>query len=133
MSHCFSFSECIRRGRKILPNFHVFRFKGLGWLLISQSVETFYFMIILSRNAAAATRQALKNFLNFTASKIFNSGISPINRQIAFLATISLYKSDTIFRMLPVLNQSVEPVLRSRYARYANLNRQLKLQIRIAN
>ena len=60
-----------------------------------------------------ATTSGLREY---TGSKIFDSGILPIKRQIAFMATLSLYKSDKIFRKRPVPNQSVGPVLRSRYA-----------------
>ena len=51
-----------------------------------------------------------------TGSEIFDSGISLIKHQIAFMATLSVYKSGTIFRTRPVSNQSVEPVLRFRRA-----------------
>ena len=51
----------------------------------------------------------------YSGSEIFDSGISPIKDQIAFMATLSLYKSGTILRTRPVSNQSVEPVLRSHY------------------
>ena len=59
---------------------------------------------------------ATRSLREYTGSEIFDSGISPIKRQIAFMATLSLYKSGTIFRTRPVSNQSVEPVLRSWYA-----------------
>ena len=59
---------------------------------------------------------ATSSLREYSGSEIFDSGISRIKRQIAFMATLSLYKSGTIFRMRPVSNQSVEPVLRPRYA-----------------
>ena len=78
-----------------------------------------------SFRAVAARRQVLEKNLKlksaaarssreYTASEIFDSGISQIKRQIAFMATLSLYRLGTIFRTRPVLNQCVEPVLRLR-------------------
>ena len=58
---------------------------------------------------------ATSRLREYTGSEIFDSGISPIKHQIAFMASLSLYKSGTIFRTRAVSNQSVEPVLRSRY------------------
>ena len=59
---------------------------------------------------------ATSSLLEYTGSEIFASGISPTKRQIAFMATLSPYKSDTIFRTRPISNQSGELVLKSRYA-----------------
>ena len=59
---------------------------------------------------------ASSSLLEYTESEIFVSGISPTKRQITFMATLLLYNSGTIFRTRPVLNQSVDPELRSRYA-----------------
>ena len=58
---------------------------------------------------------ATSSLREYTGSEIFDSSISPIKHQIAFVATLSLNKSGTIFRTRPVSNQSVVPVLRSRY------------------
>ena len=57
---------------------------------------------------------ATSSLRKYTGSEIFASGISPRNRQIAFVTT--LYKLRTIFRMRLIVNQLVEHVLRSRYA-----------------
>ena len=59
---------------------------------------------------------ATNSLREYTGSEIFDSGISPIKRQIAFMTTLSLYKSSTIFWTRPVLNQLFKPVLRPRYA-----------------
>ena len=59
---------------------------------------------------------ATSSLREYTGSEIFDSGISPIKRQIAFMAKLLLYKSGRIFRTRPVSNQSDEPVLISRYA-----------------
>ena len=54
--------------------------------------------------------------VEYTGSEIFTSGISPTKRQMAFMTTLLLYNSGTIFRTRPISNQSGDPVLRSRYA-----------------
>ena len=50
--------------------------------------------IILNSVATSSIRE-------YTRSKIFDLGNSLINREIAFIATFSLYKSSTIFRARP--------------------------------
>ena len=66
-------------------------------------------ILILKSVASSSLRE-------YTGSAIFDSGISLIKRQLAFVAILSLQKSGTIFRMRPVSNQLVEPLLRSWYA-----------------
>ena len=58
---------------------------------------------------------ATSSLLEYTGNENFVS-FSPTKRQITFMGTLLLHNSGTIFRTRPVLNQSVEPELRSRYA-----------------
>ena len=98
------------------------------FLHLSSAILNFQIWIFLSRDAIAARRQVLQKKFNvkgrcyysssreYTESKIFESGISSIKRQIAFMMTLLVCKSGTIFRAQPVSNQSVKLVLRFSYA-----------------
>ena len=54
--------------------------------------------------------------VKYAGSEIFALAISRSKHHITFIATLSLYKSGTIFRTRLISNQWGEPVLRSRYA-----------------
>ena len=67
---------------------------------------TISFFFIIKRRGSSSTPNTSKhlifksaatsNLREYTGSKILNSGISLNKRQIAFLATVSLYKSSTV-------------------------------------